>query len=269
MDKATTFFRSVQLIYREIVFEFPEPLPDGRRFRGNATVRLGDSSPGGRARLDALARLLQDVADDDARDAGFGDFTWVVRRTALAVHRFPVYLEPLELTTWCAGFGAAWAERRISVRGANGGHVESSTLWVHLDGTTMRPARMPREFLDVFGPSAGGRTVSSKSVLSAAAAAGTDAGSDAGSGVPWPLRFTDFDVLEHVNNAVYFAPVEQALADRRSLRAPLTVVVEHGDPIERGDDVTWLVRDRDDGFDGWLVGAGRQFAAVSVDSGAA
>ncbi|MEN9646629.1 MAG: hypothetical protein RL238_3298, partial [Actinomycetota bacterium] len=83
-------------------------------------------------------------------------------------------------------------------------------------------------------------------------------------------RFTDFDVLEHVNNAMYLAPVEQELATRRSLRAPLTVVVEHGDPIERDDEVQWLVRDRDDGgFDGWLVDAGdpagrRQFAAVAV-----
>ena len=241
--------------------EFPETLAVGRRFQRTTTVRLGDSSPGGRARLDALARLLQDVADDDARDAGFGDFTWVVRRTAIAVHQFPVYLEPLELTTWCAGFGAAWAERRISVRGANGGHVESSTLWVHLDGASMRPARMPRAFLDVFGPSAAGRTVSSKPVL-------TPAPADA-PGTSWPLRFTDFDVLEHVNNAVYLAPVEQALAERRTLRAPLTVVVEHGDAIERDDVVTWVVRDRDTGFDGWLVGAGRQFAAVSVDAGAA
>lgn len=242
------------------MIEFPELPVDGRRFGGTATVRLGDSSPGGRARLDALARMLQDVADDDARDAGFGDFTWVVRRTALAVHQFPVYLEPLELTTWCAGFGAAWAERRISVRGANGGHVESSTLWVHLDGSTMRPARMPREFLDVFGPSAAGRTVSSKPTLATAP--------DDAAGTSWPLRFIDFDVLEHVNNAVYLAPVEQALVERRALRAPLTVVVEHGDPIERDDEVTWVVRDRAAGFDGWLLGAGRQFAAVSVDVGA-
>ena len=38
-------------------------------------------------------------------------------------------------------------------------------------------------------------------------------------------------MLEHVNNAVYFAPVEQALAGRRALRAPMTVVVEHGDAM--------------------------------------
>lgn len=222
-------------------------------------VRLGDSSPGGRARLDALARAVQDVSDDDARAAGFGDFTWVVRRTHLVVRRFPVYLEPLELRTWCAGFGAAWAERRVSIRGDRGGHLESATLWVHLDPSSMRPSRLPREFLDVFGPSALGRSVSARATLRPAPSA---------EGFPWPVRFTDFDVLEHVNNAVYLAPVEQELARRRTLRAPLSVLLEHGEPIERDQSVVWVVRDRaDGGFDGWLVAEGhpeRQFAAMSV-----
>lgn len=256
----------MQLIYSEIVFELVEPTSRGRRFDSTSVVRLGDSSPGGRARLDAIARLLQDVSDDDARAAGFGHYTWVVRRTVIAVHQFPVYLEALSLRTWCAGFGAAFAERRITVRGDRGGHLESATTWVHLDASSMRPARMPQAFLDVFGPSADGRTVSAKPRLTP---------SPDGEGTPWPVRFTDFDVLEHVNNAVYLAPVEEALARRRSLRAPMTVVVEHGDPIERDDAVRWVERDRaDDGFDGWLVGTAPdggpgQFAAVSVVPGVA
>ena len=257
----------MQLIYRDSVFDLVEPVAAGRVFTGSAVVRLGDSSPGGRARLDALARLLQDVADDDARHAGFGQATWVVRRTVMAVHRFPTYLERLSLATWCAGFGAAWAERRITVRGDGGGHVESATLWVHMDGGSMRPSRLPKEFLDVFGPSAAGRTVSAKPVL-----APCPADALAG-GEPWPVRFSDFDVLEHVNNAVYLAPVEQALATRRELRAPLTVVVEHGDPIERGAEVRWVTADVEaGGFDGWLMGVSEdgpppQFAAVRVTPG--
>ena len=248
------------------MFELVSAPSDGRVYEGAAVVRLGDSSPGGRARLDALARHLQDVSDDDARDAGFGTYTWVVRRTAIAVHSFPAYLEQFTLRTWCAGFGAAWAERRISLLGEGGGHVEAATLWVHLDGASMRPTRMPAEFLDVFGPAArrgeSFRKVSSKPQLSPAPA---DAWAN---GSVWPLRFVDFDVLDHVNNAVYWAAVEQELAVRRELRAPLTAVIEHGEPIEREHDVRWFVADRDGGFDGWLVGAeGEQFASVRVSAG--
>ncbi|MEQ1700111.1 MAG: acyl-ACP thioesterase domain-containing protein [Ilumatobacteraceae bacterium] len=245
------------------MFEFASaPTSPGRVFEGAAVVRLGDSSPGGRARLDAIARHLQDISDDDARAAGFGDYTWVVRRTAIAVHVFPTYVEPLQLRTWCSGFGAAWAERRITMAGERGGHVESATLWVHLDAASMRPARMPAEFLDVFGPSAGGRKVGSKAVLAPAPADAFE------HGTPWPLRFADFDVLEHVNNAVYWAAVEQELAARRELRAPFTAVIEHGDAIERDDAVRWFARSAGDGFEGWLVGeGGRVFAAARVSAG--
>jgi acyl-ACP thioesterase len=254
------------------MFELGPTPSQGRTFDGVAAVRLGDSSPGGRARLDALARHLQDVSDDDARAAGFGEYRWVVRRTAIAVHSFPSYLEGLSLRTWCSGFGAAWAERRVSVHGATGGHVEAATLWVHLDGAAVRPARLPADFVRVFAPSAittataDGvvRRVTSKAVLAEPPAEAWALG------VPWPLRFVDFDVQEHVNNAAYWAVVEQELAARRDLRAPLTAVLEHGAPIERGHDVRWFAAGHADGpgFDGWLVGAGgEQYAAVRVSAG--
>ena len=248
------------------MFEFVSVPCAGRVFDGIATVRLGDSSPGGRARLDAIARHLQDLSDDDARAAGFGAYSWVVRRTVVAVHAFPTFTEALAARTWCSGFGAAWAERRISLMGDRGGHVESATLWVNLDARTMRPTRLPAEFLHVYQPSAtldgAVRRVASKPLLA-------DAPPDAWSqGADWPLRFADFDVLEHVNNAVYWAVVEQELAGRRSWRAPLTAVIEHGTAIERHHTVRWFVRERADGFDGWLVGAGgEEFAAVRVSAG--
>ena len=42
----------------------------GRRFVATRRVRLGDVLPSGDARLDAIARYLQDVAADDGHDAG-------------------------------------------------------------------------------------------------------------------------------------------------------------------------------------------------------
>ena len=53
----------------------------------------------------------------------------------------------------------------------------------------------------------------------------------------FPLRFTDFDVLNHVNNAVYWEAVEEELARRRELRAPLRAELEHRAPIEPGASV--------------------------------
>jgi hypothetical protein len=52
------------------VFEMVGPPSAGRTFAGRRRVRLGDCSPGGRLRLDAAARYVQDLSDDDTRDAG-------------------------------------------------------------------------------------------------------------------------------------------------------------------------------------------------------
>src|SRR5688500_7198437 len=107
------------------------PVPEGgRAFVGEQRVRLGDVDPAGRLRLDAVARYLQDVANDDAADAGLANaMGWVVRRTTIVVHRRARFREQLRLTTFCSGVGAGWAERRTSIRGSREAHLEAVALW--------------------------------------------------------------------------------------------------------------------------------------------
>ena len=206
------------------MFEMSAQPPVGRSFRARGRVRLGDVSPGGRLRCDAVARYLQDVSDDDTREVGLDGMTWVVRRTVLEIAAFPRYLEPFELVTWCAGLGPRWAERRTSLLGADGGRIEAATLWVSVDAQSGRPSRPSTEFLSVFAASTQGREVSSKLTLARV--------SEAATWSPWTPRFVDFDVMGHVNNAVYWEIVEQLLAEHRHLRAPLRATVEHESPIE-------------------------------------
>src|SRR3954468_8515196 len=96
----------------------------GRRFVHRARVGLADSAPDGRARLDAIARWLQDAAWEDVDDAGLAEIgAWVVRRTRIEVERFPRFGERLDVATFCSGLGRMWAERRTTVIGEHGGHV--------------------------------------------------------------------------------------------------------------------------------------------------
>lgn len=223
------------------MFEMVGRPAQGRTFVGSRRVRLGDCSPGGRLRLDATARYLQDLSDDDTRDAGLAEMTWVVRRTVIDVHQFPTYLEAVDMVTWCSAIGSRWAERRVDVAE---GSISSATLWVHLDATSLRPIPTSGEFEQVFAHSAAGRTVSSRLTLDPPPADLKLA--------PWPLRFTDFDVMDHMNNAIAFALVEEVLARRRDLRAPLRIEVEYRSPVDR--DVTVQVGGLDGaGYDGWVV----------------
>jgi len=206
-------------------------------------------------RLDAAARYLQDLSDDDTRDAGLAQMTWVVRRTVIDVLRFPTYLEPVDMVTWCSAIGSRWAERRVDIGGGRDGgdggdavdavSISSATLWVHLDSETLRPVPTSAAFEQAFSQSAAGRTVSSRLILDPPPAALALS--------PWPVRFSDFDVMDHMNNAIAFVLVEEALARRRDLRAPLRVEVEYRSPIDR--DVALTIGGTDDanGYEGWLL----------------
>jgi acyl-ACP thioesterase len=229
------------------VFEMVGPPAVGRTFTGRRRVRLGDCSPGGRLRLDAAARYVQDLSDDDTRDAGLAQMTWVVRRTVMDISKFLAYLDPVEMVTWCSGLGSRWAERRVDIVGAGGGSVKSATLWVHLDAASLRPVPMRAEFESIFVPSTLGRTVSSRLTLGPVPA---DGDLDL---VPWPLRFSDFDVMDHVNNAVALVIVEEVLANHRDLRAPMRVDVEYRSSIDRGTALRVGGVASRDRYEGWVV----------------
>ncbi len=233
----------------------------GRCYEARRRVRLGDVDRHGRLRLDALARYLQDVSDDDVRDSGYEDpMGWVARRTIVVVDRVPRLGEQLTLATFCSGLGPRWAERRVSVTGEDGAGVEAGTLWVHLDLTTMAPRALDAGFLARFGPAAAGRTVRARLQHEPLVPG-------AGERRPWIVRATDLDVLGHVNNAAYWAAVEEVMADRqerprRSVRGEL----EFRAPVERGTPVELVVQDRHDGFAAWIAspGTGAVYASAVV-----
>jgi acyl-ACP thioesterase len=228
----------------------------GRAFTGRRRVRWGDGDRRGRLRLDAVARYLQDVANDNVRDAGHDPgAAWVVRRTSIDVVEPPTVGELLELTTWASGTGRSWAERRTSITGDAGGRVEAVALWIFLDPASGRPTRLTPEFHDTWGEAAGGRKVAARHLLGPPP--------DGLAGRPWPLRSTDLDGLDHVNNAATWAPVEDEL-DRLDLTAR-RADLEYGDGIDRSDDVTLSSTADDTGLVRiWLTVAGTVRAAAAV-----
>ncbi len=239
-----------------------EPPPAGRIHGHRRRVHLADGSPKGRIRLDAVARMLQDVSDEDTTDAGFPpDEPWVVRRTALVVHSFPTFRDHVTVQTWCSGIGGRWAERRVRIVGDHGGRVEAAVLWVHLDGDG-RPARLPDRFDDLYAEAARGRRVRARLHHDALPESGTVT-------TPFPLRMTDFDVMGHVNNAVSWEPVEEALAGSDLSGPGLRVSVEHPAAIDRGAEPVVHVLDRPDvgGVDLWIVDRGTVCSTAQVRPG--
>jgi acyl-ACP thioesterase len=226
----------------------PRPVT-GRIFLSRRRVRLGDAGVDARLRLDALARLLQDVANEDWAEAGGStDETWVVRRTSIrrvTTARWPLLGDTVDLATWCGGVGAAWAERRTTLSVGESPAFEASALWVPVDDSG-HPHRLRESFFEIYGEASARRKVSGR--------VGSPAPDDRAERRPWTLRRADLDVVGHVNNAALWQAVVEVCPSEVA-----RVTVTHHGSLDPDDAVElWLAPPR-----AWLVVRGE--ARVSVE----
>jgi acyl-ACP thioesterase len=246
----------------------PEPA-SGRVYGSRRLVRSTDVTPAGRLRLDALARYLQAVAEDDLADSGLlGPVVWLVRRCSVVVlnraedppesqprRGFPLMSDRLELRTFCSGTGPRWAERTTTVSGEAGELLQATAVWAAVGRDSGRPVALGDDFMRVYGESAQGRAVSVR--LSHPRPDGSAASR------PWPLRAADFDTAGHVNNAVAWAAVEDLLASAGWL--PGLAEVEYHRAIMPGCQPLLAAGEEDSaGLRAWLLAGGHVLASARL-----
>ena len=216
---------------------------------GASSVRRGGSTsatstPPGRLRLEALARFLQDVATDDADDAELSEArgVWVLRSSDLEIvtharvprgRRARDVLQRHRAALGRAAHAPAVGDRgaRRRRRGALGVHRPRARASARRSTTTSTIA-----------------TASRPAVAACAAGCCTTRRPTTRAWRPWPLRTSDFDVLDHVNNARSLEAVEDELV-RRAAR--------DGSPVARADRVPGHARTGRRG-DARQRGAGRR-----------
>ena len=249
-----------------MTFLLPRPAPafradpaQGRVFTSARMVQSTEVTPAGRLRLDALARYLQQAAEDDVSDAGWdGSYLWLLRRVALAIRGFPAHRERISLRTYCSATGPRWAERTTTVSAAGGDLIQSTAIWVAVSAGDGRPVPLGESFQRVYGPSTEGRQVSAR--LSHPGPPGSVAGR------PWPLRAADFDPAGHVNNSIHWAAVEDELAGLDWL--PGLAELEYHRPILPGAEPE-LVTSQDPGeLRAWLRQGPQRLASAWLTAAA-
>ena len=250
--------------------EFVAPPDRGRVYSSDRRVHLGDVDASARLRLEALARYLQDVATDDADDARLGERSgvWVLRSVDVEIGSRPWYHDQLELTTFCSGSGPRWAERRTTIGGVRGTAIEAVALWVFVDRVRGRPIPLDEDFFAIYGESARNRKVRVR--------LRHDRPPPDIESRPWPLRVSDFDVLDHVNNARSLEAIEDELALRLPGQVPVRMsveyrgTVEHGDPVELASEVRTTDTPEEAELAAWMLVGGevRMSARVSVRASA-
>jgi acyl-ACP thioesterase len=219
-------------------------------------VRSTDATSGGRLRLDGLARYLQEAAEDDLADAGLREpAVWLVRRIAVAIRGFPRLGERVSLATFCSATGPRWAERTTTLAGPGGDLIQSVAIWVAVTRGDGRPAPLSDNWHRVYGPSAGGRTVSARLSLPPPP--------PSLAGRPWPLRSTDFDTAGHVNNSVHWAAAEDGLATQDWL--PAAAQLEYHRPILPGTQPDLLTASGRPGqLSAWLQSGPTRLASIHL-----
>lgn len=235
----------------------PSPGPGARVFSGIRKVRLGDVDRRGILRLDGLTRFSQDVSNDDTNDAGLEEnLTWVVRRTVVEVRSEAVFGETLTIATFCSGIGSRWADRRLSVTGSVGAAYEISTLWIFIDETGT-PRRLDSQFMEIWGPGITNHRVSARLT--------NPKPTETALAHPWTLRAVDFDTLDHVNNAGYWAVVEEVRdGDKAHFKTPYRAELEYGTGIPPGAIVEYLTDDVSGSLGIWWLSDGDYVASAWV-----
>jgi acyl-ACP thioesterase len=208
----------------------PDPHPDV--FDRQWPVRVADIDRQGRLRFDAATRHIQDVGSDQLRELGFEDThpLWIVRRTMIDLIEPIQFQDMLRLRRWCSGTSNRWCEMRVRIDGRKGGLMESEAFWININRETEMPSRIADDFLE------GLRRTTSVDRLRWKAYLKPGSREDASQIREFPVRVTDIDLFDHMNNSVYWSVVEDYLASTPELlRAPLRVTIEHDAPIALGD----------------------------------
>jgi acyl-ACP thioesterase len=249
----------------------PECKAGARHFESNYRVRTGDVDQQMRLRFDGLTRYLQDIANDnlEATDFHSTDPFWIVRRTVIDVIRPISWPADVTLHRWCGALSTRWTNMRVRVTAQHetnrfnpepreDGLIETEAFWINVNDQGL-PSRLSDEAFELLSLSTDEHRLRWKSMNTATAP------SRSGDDRPHVLRATDFDPFKHLNNAAYFAVVEDELLDHEDLvKGPHRVVIEYLRAIEPGATVTIQRRREDDQLQMWLLDGDQVAATVSV-----
>jgi len=235
---------------------------DASPYTTERTVRTGDVDNNQRLRLDGIARYLQDIGTDNlaAVDAIGTDPLWIVRRTVIDVHRPARYPQHLRLRRWCDALSTRWANVRVRMDeiepDGEGALIDTAGFWIDISPTSGAPTRISDPLFEHMARYAHDTRLRWRAWLSPDAG-GTD------HAAPFPLRVTDIDPFDHVNNATYWHGVEEHLAERSDLQdGPYRAVVEHLRPVVAGDELIIRTRHEDDALSLWFT-VGDEVRAVA------
>ena len=218
-------------------------MSESEGYKKNYQARYDECSLFGFLTPAAAMRYLQDIAVLHYNSARLGEGgDWIARRTIIDFHQaIPAYSN-LELRTFVGGTSKVTSQRNYEMRMENGGPaITGRTTWVYL-GPNGRPARIPASFPAHFRP---------HGPIPMAEDPAWPAWPDRAPAVMrQKVRFSDLDILAHMNNTAYIDLLDNAgweaqaagLTESDRL-VPLHYDIEYLESAQLGQELevqTWL-----------------------------
>ncbi len=227
------------------MLDIREPLTTSRQFQLNRRVALSDTDPSGRLRIDACARYLQDVAAFDAIDADISEMgNWVLRENNILVSALPVYGQAINSKTYLTGSGRAWVERTSVITDLESGTrlIAAKAIWVLTRSSSGAPISVPEILYEIYGPLALQHKISIRSAKKQSVP-------HEASPIDWQIRYSDQDILHHLNNATYLEVLEEVMHQRKitiSSDQPMTCKVTYRESTSYEDQFQAYYRSTED-----------------------
>ncbi|WP_158277553.1 acyl-ACP thioesterase domain-containing protein [Opitutus sp. ER46] len=196
-------------------------------------MTYGDIDRDERQLLPRVFKMLQDAAIEHANLFGTGTNavatraeSWVLNRIVVEIARYPRPGEALKVETWSTGIKGFKGYRDFRVCDSGGRQVmTASSLWLYIRLASKSIVRVPREVADIFPIGEGVACCPELEQLP------FDVPGSAATAVPVTLRYSDFDVNNHVNNAAYLDFVQTALARVGAPKRPRQVRLKYAKEI--------------------------------------
>jgi acyl-ACP thioesterase len=157
----------------------------------------------GKLPLPSLAKFMQETAYNHANHLGFGytqlnekNLFWVLSRLIIKMDSYPRWLDNLQVCTWPSGVESLLAYRDFAILDGAGNRIGAAgSAWLALDAERRRPQRMTllKEKEHLFPDQS---ALKEKPVKIPAL-------TDPQQETLFPVRYSDLDLYDHVNNARY------------------------------------------------------------------
>ncbi|MFC2080227.1 acyl-[acyl-carrier-protein] thioesterase [Bacteroidota bacterium] len=203
-------------------------------------------NPRGKARFTSISNFLQETAYRHASSLGFGyhdllkvNKAWILSRMRIRMNEVPNWDDELTIETWPSGVEKLFGLRDFRIFNLSGEQIgEASTCWLMVDTYTHRPLRIPPDIFNI--------KTRTDSVF-ASTLEKINVPEELNSCMLREVRYSDLDIVAHVNNVKFIEWCTDALSPELLLEHSVTEIeINYISEAKLGDKVEIFTSPLDD-----------------------